>query len=129
MENKSISNLVKKLAEVAYPEYSGRKFSASVKSRYYPEDYWGGGSRNYMVAIDLHTGRIMEPSTDATNPYNALAHKEFDIPPGIGILEHCIFCGKDLGIRLYVSQPLAIESEPQHSTALEGWQKAIEEIG
>ena len=110
MENKNIKNLVKKLAKVVYPDYNGRKFSAEVKNHYYPSDYWDGGSRDYMVAIDLKTGRVVEPSSDAKNPYNALAHKDFDIPAGVGILEHSFFCGKDLGIRLYVSGPLAIEA-------------------
>jgi hypothetical protein len=110
MENKQITQLVKKLAKVVYPEYNGRKFSAEIQSRYYPSDYWDGGSRNYMVAVDLKTGKIMEPSADAKNPYNNLAHKEFNIPPGVGILEHSYFCGKDMGIRLYVSSPLQIET-------------------
>ena len=126
MENKQIRDLVKKLAKVAYPDYNGRKFSAEIKAHYFPSDYWDGGSRDYMVAIDLKTGRIVEPSNDAKNPYNALAHKDFDIPAGIGILEHSIFCGKDIGIRLYVSSPLAIEAVKQ--SALEGWQKAIEAL-
>ena len=110
MENKQIAQLVKKLSKVIYPKYNGRKFSAEVKSRYFPSNFWDDGSRNYMVAIDLKTGRILEPSDDAKNPYNSLAHKDFDIPPGVGILEHSFFCGKDIGIRLYVSQPLAIEA-------------------
>ena len=124
MENKQIRDLVKKLAKVAYPDYNGRKFSAEVKARYYPNDFWSDGSRDYMVAIDLKTGRIVRPSDDAKNPYNVLAHKDFNIPAGVGILERSFFCGKDIGVRLYVSSPLAIEAKPQ--TALKGWQKAIE---
>jgi hypothetical protein len=126
MENKQIKALVKKLAKVVYPNYNGRKFSAEVKARYFPSDFWDDGSRNYMVAIDLKTGRIVEPSDNAKNPYNIIAHTGFDIPAGVGILEHSFFCGKDLGIRLYVSSPLAIEAVKQ--SALEGWQKAIEAL-
>jgi hypothetical protein len=109
MENKQIKNLVKKLAKVVYPEYNGRKFSAEVKSKYYLSNYWDGGSRNYMVAIDLLTGRIAEPSHGSTVPFNSIANTCIDIPPGIGILEHSFFCGKDMGVRLYVSSPLQIE--------------------
>jgi hypothetical protein len=110
MENKQIKALVKSLAKVAYPDYKGRKFSAEVKRQYYVSNHWDGGSRSYMVAIDLYTGKIAEPSHESTVPFNSLAHTCIDIPPGIGILEHCIYCGKDIGIRLYVSQPLAIEA-------------------
>jgi hypothetical protein len=110
MENKQITQLVKKLAKVVYPEYNGRKFSAEVKSKYYVSNYWSGGSRDYMVAIDLHTGRIMEPSHESTVPFNSIANTCIDIPPGVGILEHSYFCGKDMGIRLYVSSPLQIEN-------------------
>ena len=110
MENKQIAQLVKKLSKVIYPEYNGRKFSAEVKSKYYVSNYWDGGSRNYMVAIDLKTGRIMKPSTESTVPFNSIANTCIDIPAGVGILERSIFCGKDIGVRLYVSQPLAIEA-------------------
>jgi hypothetical protein len=109
MENKQIAQLVKKIAKVIYPEYKGRKFTAEVKSKYYVSNYWDGGTRNYMKAIDLKTGLIMEPSHESTVPFNSISNTCIDIPPNVGILEHSYFCGKDMGIRLYVSSPLQIE--------------------
>jgi hypothetical protein len=106
---KSIRNTVKGLAKVAYPDYKGRKFSLAIKQKYYPSNYWDGGSRNYMVAVDFQTGRIVEPSEKSTIPFEPISGKAFDIPPGVGILEHTFYCGKDLGVCLYVSQPFAIE--------------------
>jgi hypothetical protein len=104
MENTdAIKKLVKGFAKQAYPDYKGRKFSMELAKQYFMSNYWSEGSRNYCVAIDLATGKVHEPSDASQNPFNTVAHNTVVIPPGIGILEHCIFCGKDMGIRLYVS--------------------------
>ena len=36
------------------------------------------------------------------NPYG-LAIYDVTLTPGFAVVEHCIFCGKDLGYRIYVS--------------------------
>jgi hypothetical protein len=44
-----------------------------------------------------------DPSTaNPLNPDSEYA-KEFDIPDDVLVVEHCYFCGKDLGIRFYYS--------------------------
>ncbi len=95
--------LVKALAKKAYPDYTGRKFRVCERKSYYMSDYWDSGSRNYCVAVNLSTGEIKEPSREAKIPWNNVAHASFDIPAGIGILERSIFCGKEIGITLYVA--------------------------
>lgn len=97
--------LVKALARVAYPNYSGRKFRVTESKTYYMSNYWSEGSRNYCVAVNLATGEIKEPSREAGIPWNGAANASFDIPQGVGILERSIFCGKECGITLYVAPP------------------------
>ena len=108
--SKETKQLVKALAKMAYPDYNGRKFSVEVTRSYYLSNYWDGGSRNYCVAVDLSTGKIVDPSEESKNPFTNSAHTCVVVPQGVGILEHSFYCGKDMGIRLYVAAPLAIEA-------------------
>ena len=97
------TQLVKKLATLAFPDYKGRKFKVREAKRYYMQNYWDGGSRNYCVAINLQTGTLQQPDASTQTPWNGAANAVFDIPQHIGILERCIFQGKDCGITLYVA--------------------------
>jgi hypothetical protein len=99
-QEKARINFVKHLASLIYPDYKGRKFRIHEQETYHLENYWDGGSRTYSVAIDFKGNRVIMPSPETLNPYNKEAHLDFTIPPGIGILEHVFFCGKDLGICL-----------------------------
>ena len=98
-----IKKTVKDLAKHFYPDYTGRKFSMVEKITYHPMNYWSEGSRSYFVAIDLHTGKFMEPTPGASTPWNDIAHKAFTIPQNIGILERCIYLGREIGVTLYVA--------------------------
>lgn len=101
----------------------GRKFRIVERRSYTMENYWDGGTREYAVALDLATGETREPSTLTTNPMRSQAHAEFEIPQGIGILVHGIYCGKDCGITLYVP-PKAMRALPNH----ERWESTTVEI-
>jgi hypothetical protein len=80
-----------------------RKFRVVEQKTYSLRNYWDGGSREYAVALDLATGRWKMPSELTANPFEAQAHATIEIPQGIGILTHQIFCGQDVGIVLYIS--------------------------
>ena len=101
-QEKARIDFVKHLAKIIYPDYTGRKFGISYENFYYPQNYWDGGSRVYCVAVDFKGNRVIMPSHESQVPYNQQAHQSFRIPPGVGILEHRIFCGKDCGITLVV---------------------------
>ena len=125
--NKQIKKLVKELAKIIYPDYKGRLFWFCEQKQYHMRNYWDEGSRYYCVAVDLNTGKILPPSHESSVPYNSSAHASFDIPKGVGILQHAIVCGSDRGITLYVA-PNTDYINIEQPTALEGWQKAIEEL-
>jgi len=94
---------------MAYPDYQGRLFKVVERKSYHMQDYWDEGSRYYCCAVDLKTGQIIPPSSDSRNPYRDAAHLSFDIPTGVGILQHSIVCGKDRGITLYVAPQAALQ--------------------
>lgn len=100
--NPKTLEVVKKMGKIAYPDYKGRKWSLEFGSSYQMQNYWDGGSKTYAMAINLSTGQVSQPSAATTNPFREAAHAQIEIPPGFGIIEHTIFCGKDVGISLRI---------------------------
>lgn len=94
---------IRKIVSACYPDYKGRKIKVEARTRYFMSNYWDGGSRDYAVAYHLASGETRQPTRSSTNPMNQSAHSEIDIPEGIAIVEHSIFQGKDVGIRIYVN--------------------------
>lgn len=102
---------VKALLALTYPEYTGRSIVLAQQDRYHMADYWDGGSRTYVTAVDLATMRTHAPASFAHTPFAKGAHGSFDIPDGVAMVEHVIYCGRDLGIRVVVNAntfPLAL---------------------
>ena len=95
---------VKDLLSRTYPDYRGLKISLRSAEAYHLGNYWDGGTRNYVVALDLATMAVAPPVSDSTNPFTDTAHATVAIPDGVAFVEHTIFCGKDLGIRIYVNK-------------------------
>ena len=103
VELKRSNQEVKALLGKTFPAYSGRKIKVRESDTYHLEDYWSGGTRRYVVAFNLTTSESMPTPGVATNPFNKEAHQEFPIPDGCAIVEHVIFCGKDIGIIINVN--------------------------
>jgi hypothetical protein len=95
--------MLKQIAKACYPEYKGRKFHYCEQREYQMTDYWSEGSRNYAIAYEVSTGKSGLPSDMVHNPMNGGAHARFEIPHGVVIVEHSIFCGKDCGITIYAA--------------------------
>ena len=108
---------VARILAATFPDYSGRRIELRLWTG--PrrlENYWSGGTRSYWTMIDV-AGRSGRPTND--NPFHDDAHAEFDLPAGWLAVEHCIFCGKDLGIRIYAraADAAALTSGPAQLTA------------
>jgi len=83
----------------AYPDYKGRKYRVEYRENYYMQNYWSEGSRYYCKAVELSSGRVVDPAHISTNPFRKEAHATIGIPEGVCIVEHIFFCGKDMGLR------------------------------
>ena len=93
---------VKPILAATFPKYKGRTYEIEFAPTItFHDTNWGGGSRNYyaFVNADGRTGHLVVPA-----PWNNTAEGEtVEIPADVLIVEHCIFCGKDLGIRIYAN--------------------------
>jgi hypothetical protein len=85
--------------------YTGQKFKARVtESVTIPIDagLWSGGSRDKYHAIDLATGRQVEMPGQREAPWGDRREYQVTLEPGIAVVEHSIFCGKDMGLTFYM---------------------------
>ncbi len=94
---------VLRIAHAAFPEYIGR--TLEIRSIDGPLDLrssWDGGSRSYFRLIRLDTLQAVSvPAMSAFDQQYAGADA-VTIPPEIACVEHVIFCGKDLGLRIHL---------------------------
>lgn len=96
---------VRDLLAATFPEYPGRRITLVVENApltHYLRNYWDGGSRTYYRAVDLATGRVVDAAWCTSNPLRSEAHGGFTLPRGVALVEHTIFCGRDLGITISV---------------------------
>ncbi|KKL66271.1 hypothetical protein LCGC14_2146660 [marine sediment metagenome] len=99
-----VSNLVR----LCYPSYKGRRtIKVDKRETYRLRDYWDGGSRYHAEFVHLPTNRLVQleqldyEHQKASNPFN-LSIGKIKLTPDIAVVENVIFCGKDLGVRVYV---------------------------
>lgn len=97
---------IEPLINATFPQYKGRKFRVEAKDKVTLYDLnWGGGSRNQYHAVTLD-GRAVgngEKFNQAAPWRNNAEGSTVDIPQGFAIVEHSIFCGKDVGITVYLN--------------------------
>lgn len=88
----------------AFPDYRGPKFELrpAEKVRLYDLN-WAGGTRNEYAAVHLDTREIASAGCwNMVAPWNNPAEgAEFVLPPRVCVVQHAIFCGKDLGLRVH----------------------------
>jgi len=93
-----------RIAKAAFPSYNGKTFCVSeFTGPMRLDSSWEGGSRSYFVVLDLASLRsitIPENGTPFSN--GGKIERISELPVNAAVIEHCLFCGKDLGIRIYV---------------------------
>ena len=103
--NLNDDQLVKSVCRKAFPEYTGRKVQIryNVKSINL-QSYWDGGSRSYFAIVRLQDNEILSVPENhpAFSPINGIDN--FTIPEGYVVVENRIFCGRDMGLKLHVSE-------------------------
>jgi hypothetical protein len=97
---------VRAIIDATYPEYKGRKIHLiPTNSVVFNGLNWCEGSRNTYRTCTIDGDQLNGAGRfNACPPWaNALEGKTLPLPPGHVCVEHTIFCGKDLGLRIYVN--------------------------
>lgn len=64
--------------------------------------FWDGGSKNEFVAIKLASGNTATLEV-GSSPWTAIAEgKTVELQPGFAIVEHSVFCGKEMPLTVYL---------------------------
>jgi hypothetical protein len=120
---------IRQMVLAAFPEAKTRRpVSITSKASYHVSDFWDGGSRTYCAFLRLSdmtaVSSEMLPQRarqEVGNPYN-LPIGHLPLSPGYAIVEHIIFCGKDLGYRIILhpanSLPSAEETRQMGPNAI-----------
>jgi hypothetical protein len=86
---------------------SRKPVRVKASQSYYVTDYWDGGSRAYSCFVDTNTGLSLSDSEVGfelqlqSNPFKQRIG-DVVLKPGVAVVENTIFCGKDLGLRIYL---------------------------
>jgi hypothetical protein len=95
------------IIEATFPEYKGRKIVIKPALFVYLAGLnWSGGSRSQYRACTLDGTRT--GGADGYNQRHPLNNRQVEgaqlpIPPGHVVVEHTLFCGKDIGIRIHTN--------------------------
>lgn len=88
--------------------YRGRrKVKVVARETVRVSNFWDGGSKDTTTVHDFATGRQLDLAQASfkrqtqNNPYNQDIG-EITLTPGVCAVEHSIFCGKDMGYRIYL---------------------------
>lgn len=91
------------IIKATFPEYKGNTVKLVSRIPTNLSSYWDGGSRSYYALYDLAESRVFHVA-DNHPAFNRGAPSELnpaELPPNVVVVEHCIFCGKDMGICIY----------------------------
>jgi hypothetical protein len=94
------------IVSATFPDYRGRKIKVlATESETIHDLNWSGGSRSEYRSCTLRGQYI--GGADRYNQQAPWANqgegKSVPIPPGAVLVRHSIFCGKDVGLTIYVN--------------------------
>jgi hypothetical protein len=96
--------------------YNGKQFKAVVCTEHtIPADAgtWSGGSRDTYTAINFETGQQVTVSDHYSAPWDSSRKdRRVKLEPGFCLVEHSMFCGKDMGLTFYIHPDNATKMLP-----------------
>jgi hypothetical protein len=69
---------------------------------------WNSGSRDSYQGVELATGKRYPLTMESEAPWGTRRDIEVQLDNGKAVVEHSIFCGKDMGLTFYIHPSNAI---------------------
>ncbi len=63
---------------------------------------WSGGTRETFHVVRIADGAAIAPVNHSAAPWDGRSEREIVLEPGILVIRHSMFCGKDHGLTFYV---------------------------
>lgn len=98
-----ITSDVERIINKCFPSYNGKKIELSTSIPSKLTSYWDGGSKTEYVFYGLADGKIYH--VESNHPFFEAGRPSQlnGLPKGVILVSHIIFCGKDIGIRIYAN--------------------------
>jgi hypothetical protein len=93
---------IESIRRACFPGYKGRTFRVEPFHPMNCRSYWDGGSRSYFCFLNLATGQTSAVPENGSPFVKAVPAVE-SLPENTVLVEEIIFCGKNLGLRIYGS--------------------------
>ena len=98
----SDDKFVQEVCKTAFPSYNGRKLKINHGcEKISMRSYWSDGSRNYFVVLRLQDNKFLNVPVGHPFFNNLTGVDDWMIQEGFVVVEHTIFCGKDLGLTIH----------------------------
>jgi len=114
-----------KIVNKCFPSYNGKKFQLSTNIPTEIHSYWDGGSKTSYVFYQLATSAIYPVHSNHPMFESNQPNRLKELPKGIIIVAHTIFCGKDMGITIYANQDDLTPMLPAPSEELSKEEKIV----
>lgn len=113
--------------------YSGNKYKAEIRESVTingQAGIWDGGSRETYSVVRIADGKALEPVDRNAAPWDS-SRKDVRVTlePGIAVVRHSIFCGKDMGLTFYVTAGDAAPMLPAPCDLTDDERKYLEIVG
>jgi hypothetical protein len=109
--------------------YTGKKFKAVIVTQVtIPSDsgLWSGGTRNTFRFVQLSTGDAIAASDNMSAPWDtSRKDQNIALAPGFAVVEHSMFCGKDMGLTFYVHPDNAAKLLPAPAPELNAHESIV----
>lgn len=109
--------------------YAGKKYRAEICETFtIPSDagLWSGGSRDTYRLVSLDTGESVAAVNHNASPWDKRREEiSGNLRPGVAIVKHCIFCGKDMGLTFYIHPDNAQKLLPAPADEITGHRKTV----
>lgn len=109
--------------------YNGKRFAATITPRVtIPADagLWSGGTRESYSLISLETGQAYPNRMEGLSPFgNQRKEITIDLDPGMAIVRHSVFCGKDMGLEFFIHPDNAPAFLPSPESALTPFERYV----
>lgn len=110
-------------------EYAGNRFEVIVRENVHIPMHaglWDGGSREHYYALRVADGAGVPFPGQAAAPWDASRQgRDVALVPGMAIVCHRVFCGKDMGLRFYLHPADAAPMLPAPEAALPALQQLV----
>ena len=113
--------------------YTGRKFKARIAESFTIPGHagnWSGGSRQTYTIVRIADGASLPGSDNSSAPWDE-SRKDIVVAlePGVAVVEHGIFNGKDMGLTFHINATDAAPMLPAPVALTESEGKVLNIIG